>query len=63
MANLKNKNVSYIMELLYNNYYSYYNDVYYSYIQEAIKETLNDFKNKSFFTIEDIHKNIKNNYI
>lgn len=63
MANLKNKSINDIMELLYNNYFSFYYDVYYKYIQEAIEETLKDFRNKSFFTIEDIHKNIKNNYI
>lgn len=52
-----------IYEQLIDKYYNYYCTVYYEFILEAIKNTIEDFKNKSSYTIEDIHKNIIENYI
>lgn len=52
-----------ILDELYYNYYEYYCTVYIGYIEEAIINSLKDLKHKKNITIDDIHKNIKENYI
>ena len=56
------KDINIILELLTYKYYNYYCSVYYEFIKEAIYNTFIDFKNKDL-SIEEIHKNIKENYI
>ena len=56
-------NIKTIYNQLVNKYYNYYATVYYEFIIESIKNTLDDFKSKSDYTIDDIHKNIIENYI
>ena len=63
MENLKGKSTKTILSLLYDNFYNYYWDVYFEYINEAIENTKKDFSKKDFYNIEDIHKNIIENYI
>lgn len=58
--NLKDINI--ILELLQYKYYNYYCSVYYEFIKESIYNTFIDYKNKCL-TIDEIHKNIKENYI
>lgn len=55
----------YIAETLYYKYNYYYNNVYYDFIIEAVKNTLNDLKINDNFSekIDIIHKHIINNYI
>ena len=57
------KDISNIISGLYNNYYKYYESVYYEYIVEAILNTFYDYKNKKALTIDEIHDNISKNYI
>jgi hypothetical protein len=52
-----------ILNELYNKYYDYYNSVYIEYIKEAIINTMQDLKHVKNITIDDIHNNIKENYI
>lgn len=59
----ENMSINYIYDQLMEKYYNYYCTVYYEFILEAIKNTLDDFKNKKSYNITDIHENIKNNYI
>lgn len=61
--NMKNQTTKTIYNYLIDTHFNYYLTVYYEYIFEAIENTKKDFKNKIFYTIEDIHKNIKENYI
>ncbi len=60
---MEKEQIKKIYSLLINNYYEYYCTVYYEFIMEAIANTLKDFKNKKTYDIDDIHKNIKENYI
>lgn len=57
------KDIDIILELLIYTYYNYYNSVYYEFIKEAIYNTFIDYKSKKELTIEEIHNNIKENYI
>ena len=52
-----------IYNQLMGKYFDYYYSVYYEIVYEAINYTLQDFKNRKNYTIEDIHKNIIENYI
>ena len=52
-----------IYNKLMDKYFDYYCTVWYEIVYEAINYTLQDFKNKKDYTIEDIHKNIIENYI
>lgn len=57
------KDVNIILELLTYKYYNYYYSVYYEFIKEAIYNTFIDYKLKKELTLEEIHQNIKENYI
>ena len=57
------KDIDIILELLIYTYYNYYNSVYYEFIKESIYNTFIDYKNKKELTLEEIHSNIKENYI
>lgn len=59
---MNNERIKKIYNLLINNYYNYYCTVYYSFIIEAIENTLEDNKNRDL-SIEEIHKYIKENFI
>ena len=65
MDNKKYKidDINIILELLIYKYYDYYNSVYYEFIKESIYNTFIDFKTKKELTIDEIHNNIKENYI
>lgn len=59
---MKDKSIVYIYEQLIFNY-RYYDDVFYTFIIEAIENTKKDFENKVEYSLEEIHNNIINNYI
>lgn len=48
---------------LMDKYYNYYCSVYYEFILEAIKNTLQDLRNVQDKDIDMIHKHIRENYI
>lgn len=51
-----------IAEKLYYKYYNYYCTVYFDFIVEAVENTIKDFHGE-IKTLEEIHQNIKENYI